>query len=525
MKSIQTKFLAIIFSGLLIMAFAVGTIGVEVCHTIIHKDADLILNAVCQKDAADINSLFTRAQNVVNIMKDYAISDDNLEKAEDLKNDTFRASYKDQMEKTFSTVVSNAKGLFSYYMRFSPELMGTGTAGFWYGVDSETGVITKSTPTDILAYEETDTEHVGWYYEPIKANKAIWLEPYQNLNTEADDLMISYATPFYKDNILLGVIGIDLDHSVLLAQVAQIKVYERGTAYLAETHHPNEELHGEVAVAQAELLNGMHLVISAEYKDIQRDQRIMMWNFVLISLMIAPIFIGLTIYLTRTIIQPLKELAAAAEALADGKEYKPLKYKGSDEISALSTAFKNTSEKLTEYVNYVNALAYHDALTGVMSRTAYNEAVVLMDRKIQYESPNFALLMADLNDLKFINDTYGHDAGDELIVIISRIISETFTRSPIYRIGGDEFVVILENEDFDMHTELLQVFDKKCKEASIVIGEKKVPVSIARGIAVYHPELDKTVEDVFKHADAAMYLYKRSAKEALRKLNEKAGNE
>ena len=129
--------------------------------------------------------------------------------------------------------------------------------------------------------------------------------------------------------------------------------------------------------------------------------------------------------------------------------------------------------------------------------------------------------MADLNDLKFINDTYGHDAGDELIVTISRIISETFTRSPIYRIGGDEFVVILENEDFNEHNELLQVFDEKCKEASIVIGEKKVPVSIARGIAVYHPELDKTVEDVFKHADAAMYLYKRSAKEALRK----AGNE
>ena len=120
--------------------------------------------------------------------------------------------------------------------------------------------------------------------------------------------------------------------------------------------------------------------------------------------------------------------------------------------------------------------------------------------------------MLVINYLKETNDRYGHDVGNKLIVSAARIISNIFRRSPVFRIGGDEFLVILQNRDLEELVELLKKFDEECLNEIVVTEKEDIPVSIAKGFARYDPEKDTNFIDVFNRADDAMYENKRKIK-------------
>ena len=117
-----------------------------------------------------------------------------------------------------------------------------------------------------------------------------------------------------------------------------------------------------------------------------------------------------------------------------------------------------------------------------------------------------------INYLKETNDRYGHDVGNKLIVSAAHIISETYKRSPVFRIGGDEFLVILQNRDLEEYEVLLEKIDEECRNVFIVTDRENIPVSIAKGFARYNPEKDTNFMDVFNRADDAMYENKREIK-------------
>jgi diguanylate cyclase (GGDEF)-like protein len=118
----------------------------------------------------------------------------------------------------------------------------------------------------------------------------------------------------------------------------------------------------------------------------------------------------------------------------------------------------------------------------------------------------------DVNDLKEANDRYGHDVGNKLIVAASRIIANTFKRSPVFRIGGDEFLVILQNKDLEDYEELLVKLDSECANASVNADKAEIAISIAKGFAQYGSNRDSQFLDVFNRADEAMYQNKREMK-------------
>ena len=164
-------------------------------------------------------------------------------------------------------------------------------------------------------------------------------------------------------------------------------------------------------------------------------------------------------------------------------------------------------------MNYINALAYRDSLTGVKNRTAYTEAIAEYEKRINCGKPCFAVLVADINDLKKVNDKYGHDIGNELIIHTARILCNTFRNSPVFRIGGDEFVVILENHDLENYHKLVERLDQDFARDSISFQDKEIKISVARGIATYNPNIDQVFGDVFTNADHAMYMHKQNIKE------------
>ena len=154
-------------------------------------------------------------------------------------------------------------------------------------------------------------------------------------------------------------------------------------------------------------------------------------------------------------------------------------------------------------------LVGRDALTGVKSKRAFVEAEMQWDGYIELEPDTaFSVAVFDLNGLKKINDTQGHAAGDSYIRAGAAAICETFQHSPVYRIGGDEFAVIMSTSDFDRRRELMERF-----HAENLARAAKGGVVVAGGMSDYVPGLDTRFQDVFDRADAQMYENKKALKE------------
>ena len=129
------------------------------------------------------------------------------------------------------------------------------------------------------------------------------------------------------------------------------------------------------------------------------------------------------------------------------------------------------------------------------------------------ENLQFAIAMIDLNYLKRLNDTFGHDKGNIAIKKLCYIVCHIFEHSPVFRIGGDEFVVILQNSDFENRERLYDAFNSRLDEIRAETGlEEWEKVSASIGIAVYDHTIDSNVDNVFKRADKAMYKRKKEMK-------------
>lgn len=164
-----------------------------------------------------------------------------------------------------------------------------------------------------------------------------------------------------------------------------------------------------------------------------------------------------------------------------------------------------------EALNRANELARRDVLTGTRNMTAYREFEDSIQKSIDNgmgHSP-FAIVICDINDLKHINDTKGHKAGDEYIRSSCRMICSIFAHSPVFRIGGDEFAAVLVGNDYDKRISLVEMLRSRSYENYI----KNSGSVVAVGIGVYDKVNDNKVSDVFKRADEAMYQDKLFLKE------------
>ncbi len=148
-------------------------------------------------------------------------------------------------------------------------------------------------------------------------------------------------------------------------------------------------------------------------------------------------------------------------------------------------------------------MARRDALTGIRNKNAFEEFAqqVNEDMKITGGAYQFAVVMCDINDLKRINDTRGHSFGDEFIQRASRMICDVFEHSAVFRIGGDEFVVVLKGRDYENRDSLLG----NMKSESRANSRSLTGPVVACGMAVYDPDNDQRFSEVFERADKEMY--------------------
>lgn len=178
-------------------------------------------------------------------------------------------------------------------------------------------------------------------------------------------------------------------------------------------------------------------------------------------------------------------------------------------IENIDDEIKREKQQL-KALNTEKELARRDELTGVKNKTAYNE----LEKSIQENIDNgmdylpFGLIVCDTNDLKKINDSEGHVAGDGYLKKSAKLLCNIFVHSPVFRVGGDEFVVFLRGEDYSNRERLMKTLQTAVRE-NLQSGAGAV---LASGMAEYIPGKDTLVSEIFDRADKAMYKNKRELK-------------
>ena len=154
-------------------------------------------------------------------------------------------------------------------------------------------------------------------------------------------------------------------------------------------------------------------------------------------------------------------------------------------------------------------IANTDPMTGVKSKHAFIEKEMSIDKKIRDNNAEpFSIVVCDVNGLKFINDTFGHKAGDDYIKAASALICGLFKHSPVYRTGGDEFVIIMTGQDYESRQNILKSLNEKSEENIKTEGA----VVVSAGLSDFNPDKDINFHAVFERADSLMYIRKKELK-------------
>ncbi len=173
-------------------------------------------------------------------------------------------------------------------------------------------------------------------------------------------------------------------------------------------------------------------------------------------------------------------------------------------ITVITKKLHHSELELLNIVEFANT----DQMTGVKNKNAFSEMEQNINAQLANgDQENFAVIVCDVNGLKYVNDTFGHKAGDEYIKSASKMICDNFKHSPVYRIGGDEFVVIAKDQDYNNRVELVEQFNELSKK-HIATNE----VVVSAGVSEFDPSKDKVMHDVFERADALMYKKKMELK-------------
>ena len=370
------------------------------------------------------------------------------------------------------------------------------------------------------------------------------MAPYYNRNLNV--LMISYIIPLYlEDGEFVGVIGMDIDFKTILNEAQEMQIYESGSVAMVNlkdrliyysdstdmirseklsttlynhitTLNKFSELleitdtDGKTSVICCKkLFNGMMIYINVPEREINRERNRLMLICILVTVFIFCLTACVTMKHTSFIIYPIERLTEITKQYAEGDWSGQYISDTGDEVQKLSEGIARMAKNTQVYIERLNNLARTDALTGIRNRTGYLEQIEYIKQNKKEQFNEYAVVVMDLNYLKMINDTYGHEYGDMLIKEASACICRTFEHSPVFRIGGDEFVAVLCAEDFVNRDRLLRQFAKETDRPLKDFPE--IHLSVSFGTAEY-PADAGDYEEVFELADERMYQNKKQMK-------------
>lgn len=181
-----------------------------------------------------------------------------------------------------------------------------------------------------------------------------------------------------------------------------------------------------------------------------------------------------------------------------------------DDLLAEIGRLRGQVGRLQERVEQLDELAHQDSLVGMPNRRGFERELERVIDRVSRYSTQAAILYIDVDGLKMINDSFGHAAGDQALIEVSRLLSTGLRRSDVVaRIGGDEFAVILENADLARAQETAKRLVDTICDADVLHDGDALPLSVAIGVGII--EDGDHMADVMSRADEDMYRRKAAA--------------
>ena len=564
--SIRTKIAALTIAIIIINVVITGVISILSIHDAADTFSTQFMNELCADKAGDINTFLDEIQQDVDIAANYltdavdivslvqggvigamgtgdSIVTRDWDSEQQALFDQYLARHVAEARVIFHSIAYNTNSALTYYYRINPEFT-LSVPGFFYVRQGDSD-FQEQTPTDILAYPSDDISHVGWYYSAMDRGRPSWLLPYEDANVGGT--VVSYSAPIYKAGTFIGVAGMDISYDLLEQQINSLDIYRSGYAFLTDeynriVYHPfiatgtllteiNSEMNSsdfyltesrdssslleytfrgvQKRAAWKTLANGLRLFVVAPASEIEESWTSLIRKIVVTGLLLLGLSATAVTMAMRRVTEPLKRLTHASELIFEGKYDVDLPYDGRDEVGTLTRSFRHLTEHLRVYISDLNSKAYKDALTNVKNKAAFDIYCEQLDAG---DAREYAVLLFDCNNLKQINDLYGHQRGDIYLQTACGIICRAFAHSPVFRIGGDEFVAILQNADYQNREALVEAFHRGIEASNARAEKPGERASIAMGLAAFDSRRDQRFTDVFKRADQEMYTDKKRLK-------------
>ena len=271
-----------------------------------------------------------------------------------------------------------------------------------------------------------------------------------------------------------------------------------GSEFLVARHSIVGAADNSVSVVLAASLDAMN----ASYTQLRSQLTL------ILALVLVLSWLGSSL-LSNQLTRPLSSLAEAARRISRGEYRKTVETHGISEFDSLAVAFNTMQTDIRDREERIIYQAHHDVLTDLPNRALVGDRIQQAIRRADRNRSEFLVLLLDVDNFKSINDTLGHEIGDDLLVAVAhKLGAMARAADTVARLGGDEFLLLLDDTGLDAVAQIDKRLTTLFAEP-IPVGETQLRVRVSGGVVGY-PELAETGDELLRRADIALY----DAKEA-----------
>lgn len=257
-------------------------------------------------------------------------------------------------------------------------------------------------------------------------------------------------------------------------------------------------------------LGNLYVLFSSERLLNSYEDRITQGIYIALIGMLIIAVIG--IIMGHLLTQRLEKIIEQTSSYTHGEGIKHINDKGNDELSVLAKSLNLMIDKINHSMREMEHLAYHDPLTGLANRRNYDSRLTHALDSAKSKGHTHCLMLLDIDHFKNVNDTCGHDAGDQLLVEIAQNLTGALrVRDTLVRLGGDEFALLIERAETDDMKVLAEKLRKIVHEYRLEFDDRHLSVSVSIGVVMI-TEDSYSIQQIMKAADDACYLAKKNGR-------------
>lgn len=387
----------------------------------------------------------------------------------------------------------------------------------WVNHTNEVIITTKNL---IGAIKDTETGQRGY----ILTNNVDYLEPYYTGLLDAEIFFMKLRS-LTTDNLtqqkrldsIKKSMKLKFEELIETIKLTEHKDYNKAIEIIKD--NKGKKYMDDIRFHIDKFINAEMILLEKRKGDF-RAHRAKITTIIIVEIMFFVFLAFMTMsFLNRNLFHPLKLLLSSTHKMEDGKKLEIQDVTSSDEMGYLLASFYKMNEKVHARTQKLDYKAHHDELTGLQNRTSLFDEIENSIIALKETDSKSAIMFIDLNKFKPINDTFGHDVGDAILVeTAKRLKSAVRSNDIVFRIGGDEFLVLIEEVRDSSQVELIvsKILKEFAKSGTFQGHEIEIGLSIGVSIA---PDDSKEADELVKMADIAMYEAKKDSENRYKMFN------